>query len=126
MDILLKAKELGEMIANSKEMKILKTSEINLDADQQATVLMSEYKNLQIKLVRASREKKSKEEIEEIKASLMAKQQQLNDYETTNNYLEAKSNLDSLMKNINDVITFAITGEEPCSPNKCSSCSGCK
>jgi cell fate (sporulation/competence/biofilm development) regulator YlbF (YheA/YmcA/DUF963 family) len=126
MDILVKAKELGEMIAESPEMKRLKTSEIDLDADSKATTLMSEYKNLQIQLVRASKEKKATEAINLIKASLMAKQQELYDYEITNNYLEAKSDLDSLMKNINDVITFAITGEDPCSPSKCSSCSGCK
>lgn len=126
MDVILKAKELGEGIADSKEMKRLKESDANLQNDTKAISLMSEYKQLQIELVRASKEKKDAGTIDGIKEKLLNKQQQLYDFEITNEYLEAKSQFDNFMKKINDVISFAITGEEQCSPSKCGSCGGCK
>ena len=126
MDVLIKAKELGDAIANSDEMQRFKSSEISLEADTQSKALMNDYKNLQIELVRASGGKKSSEEIENMKESLLSKQRQLNEYEITLNYLTAKTEFDRMMKNINDVITFTITGEESHTPDKCGSCSGCK
>ncbi len=126
MDIIIKAKELGEGIANSAEMKRLKLSDANLQLDPNAMSLMKEYKQLQVELVRASKEKRDAETIDNIKETLMKKQQQLYENEITNEYLEAKNAFDKYMKNINDVISFAITGEEQCSPSKCGSCGGCK
>ena len=126
MDIIEMAKELGKAIADSGAMKKLKDSDAALQGDRMGMALMKEYKQLQLELVKASRERRDEETINEIKEMLLKKQQQLYDYEITNNYLEAKSEFDRLMKNINDVISFAITGEEQCSPDKCGSCGGCK
>lgn len=124
MDILDKASELGHMIADSAEMIRLKDSEVALESDAHARELMEDYKQLQIELVKASREKKPAEDLDSIKERLIAKQLDLNEYGKTNEYLEAKSAFDRFMGNINNVITFAITGEE-CSPSKCGSCKGC-
>lgn len=126
MDIIDKAKELGVAIADSKEMKRLKTGDANLQGDQMGLALMKEYKQMQIELVRVSKENRDVETIDEIKEMVMKKQQQLYDYEITNEYLEAKSEFDKLMNTINDVISFAITGEEQCTSGKCGSCGGCK
>lgn len=124
MDVLVKAKELGRMIGDSDELQRLKKSEIALEGDDRGMGLMEDYRLLQIELVKATREKKGELQISEIKDMLMAKQTELNTYSVTLEYLEAKNGFDAMMKNINDIITFAITGEE-CSPSKCSSCSGC-
>lgn len=127
MDIIDKAKELGQLIAGSEELKNLKEAEIELEKDAWAGTLMKEYKQLQMELVRASKEKKEKDVLDEIRERLLRKQMELNEYPVTFNYLDSKTGFDRLMKNINDVITFAITGEEPCSPSKCGSCGGgCK
>lgn len=125
MDIIDRAKELGEAIADSQEMKRLKSSEANLQGDVKGMALMKEYKQLQIELVRASKEKRGAETIEAVREKLLNKQQQLYAYEITNEYLEAKNAFDKFVKNINDIISFAITGEEECSPGKCGSCGGC-
>jgi cell fate (sporulation/competence/biofilm development) regulator YlbF (YheA/YmcA/DUF963 family) len=124
MDALIKARELGEMIGNSVELNRLKKSETALEGDEHGMGLMEDYRLLQIELVKATREKKGEVKIVEIRDMLMAKQTELNTYPITLEYLEAKNAFDGFMKNINDIITFAITGEE-CSPSKCSSCSGC-
>ena len=126
MDIIIKAKELGEGIADSIEMKRLKSSDAALQGDTKAMSLLKEYKQLQMELVKASKGKNDGETLDGIKEMLLKKQQQLYDYEITNEYLEAKAGFDKFMQNINDVITFSITGEEQCAPDKCSSCGGCK
>ena len=123
MDTLIKARELGETIGNSAELIRLKKSEAALEGDDQGMGMMEDYRLLQIELVKATREKKGEVQITEIRDMLMAKQTELNTYPVTLEYLEAKNAFDALMKNINDIITFAVTGES-CSSN-CSSCSGC-
>ncbi len=124
MDIINKAKELGYMIGESQQMLRLQNAEAAMESDEKAKQLMREYKQVQIALVRATKEKQELETIEELRQKLMGKQEEINSYSITNEYLEAKSNFDSFMKTINDVIIFSITGEEPCSPNKCGSCGG--
>lgn len=121
-----KARELGKMIAASEEMAKLKDAEAALERDAKARTLMNDYKLLQIEIVKATREGRDKSILDSIKERLLAKQDEINKYEITGNYLAAKTNLDNFIKKINDVIIFSITGEEPCAPNKCSSCPGCK
>ncbi len=127
MDIIEKAKELGTMIANSPEMEKLTRAEEMMESDQKAKALLNDYKLLQIETVKATKENREKSVIESIKERLLAKQEEINKYEVTVNFIEAKNNFDALMKTINDVIVHSITGEEPCSSDKCKSCGGgCK
>lgn len=127
MDIYDKAKELGEMIAESKEMKKLKDYEAAVEADRTAKVLLGEYKLLQIQLAKAKKENRDDSIIGGINKLLIEKEKQVNEYETTRKFLEAKNEFDKLMSNINEVIKFTITGEIECTPDKCSSCGrGCK
>jgi len=127
MDITEKARELGLMLANSQEMVSYKNSESAMQSDEKSTKLMSEYKQLQIDMVKRTREGAEVEIIEETKQKLLAKQQEINEYEITYNFLTTKANLEALMKKVNDIIIFSITGESACSDEKCSSCGGgCK
>lgn len=127
MDIMTKAKELGELIASSSEMASFKNYEAQMEQDDKAKTLLNDYKQLQIEMVRAAKESKDKETVDSIKVRLLQKQDEINEYDTTKNYLKAKSDVDNLMKTVNNVIIHAITGEDPCSPSKCGSCGGgCK
>ena len=125
MDILNKAMELGEMIADSIELKKLKESETRLDCDEHAKTLMGEYKGLQVELVRATKSKIESAALEEIKERLINKQSELNEYKTTIEFLQAKDDFEKLMNNVNSVITYAMTGEEKCTSGNCGSCSSC-
>lgn len=124
MDVLIKARELGKMLGDSEEMQRLKKAEAELEGDDHGKELMEDYRLLQIDLVKATREKKGEVKINEVREILVEKLAELNTYPITYEYLEAKNAFDSFVKNINDVISFAIKGED-CSPSKCSSCSGC-
>lgn len=127
MDITEKARELGLMMADSDEMKAYTSSEAAMKSDDKSNQLMKEYKQLQIEMVKVTRDKASNEIIDEVRIKLLEKQQEINDYEITKNYLVSKANLEALMKKVNDILVFSITGESGCTDDKCKSCGGgCK
>ncbi len=127
MDITEKARELGLMLANSKEMELYKNTEAAMQSDSKSTNLMNEYRQLQIEMVKRSKENAAAEVIEETKQKLLQKQNEINEYPTTLEFLTAKSNLEALMKKVNDIIVFSITGEPTCTDDKCQTCGGgCK
>ncbi len=127
MDITEKARELGLMMANSKEMEAYKNTEAAMQSDSKSTTLMNEYKQLQIELVKATRENSAAEVIEQAKQKLLEKQKEINEYPVTFDFLSAKANLEALMKKVNDIIIFSITGEPTCTDDKCKTCGGgCK
>lgn len=123
MDVLIKAKELGESLGETAELKRFKKAETALENDEHGMGLMEDHRLLQIELVKATREKRGEVRLEEIKNMLMSKQTEINAYPATAEYLEAKKKFDSLMQNINDIITHAITGEI-CTPSGCAACAG--
>lgn len=122
-NILIKARELGNLLGESDILNRLKKAEQILENDERGMGLMEDYRLLQIELVKATREKKSEVQLTDIRDMLVAKQAEINTYPITLEYIESKNEFDALMKNVNDVITFAISGEEPVS-SSCSSCSG--
>jgi len=125
MDIITKAKELGDLIASSREMNVLRQCELRVMQDKKADRLLREQKMIQDELLKASKRGDRSETYEQLKKILASKQEEIRNYSVTADFLKAKSDFDNLMKTINDVIFFTITGEEPCSAGKCSSCGGC-
>lgn len=129
MKIEMKAKELGEMIANTDEMLNLKAAEAELESDDRAKQLLEDYNVLQMELAKALRGGVSEGSVEEIKKMFQMKHEEVKDYRVTRSFLAAKAAFDILMKKLNDIILFAITGEEAehCSSHKCGSCDcGCE
>ncbi|MBP3392320.1 MAG: YlbF family regulator [Clostridia bacterium] len=126
MDYVEAASQLGAAIAESGEFQAWKEAETALILDEKAPVLMQEYKDLQVKLVQGSRDDLAKEELEKIRDTLMAKQQELNEYPVTKAYFEGKKGFENMMRTVNDVIQHYVAGggEGGCS-GSCSSCSGC-
>jgi len=124
-DIVTKAKELGIMLRDSKEMANFKRTEVDFQNDLKAEELFEEYKQLQVEMVRVTKGDSGNEIIEEVKERLLAKHKEINEYDITRNYLEAKASLDAFMRQVNDVIMYTVSGEESCSSGSCSSCSGC-
>jgi cell fate (sporulation/competence/biofilm development) regulator YlbF (YheA/YmcA/DUF963 family) len=126
MDIIEKARELGKSIAQSEELDSLKKCEQEVQNDSKAKLFINDQRQLQAELIKAIRKNNDAEIIESIKKMLADKQKEINEYDVTRRFIEAKQRFDKLVKKINDVITFSITGEEGCSSEGCSSCRGCK
>ena len=130
MDYVEAATKLGEAIAESGEFCRWRENERAVLADEKAQALLVEFRQVQEDMVKASgKEDITKEGLEEIRDSLLAKQNELNGYEVTKAYFDARRGFETMMKTVNEVIQFYINGrtgdsEGGCSGN-CSSCSGC-
>ncbi len=92
--------------------------------DEKARTILNDMYALQDEMSNALHKGEDREILEGIKQKYVVKQSEMQNYDITRDYLEDKSRFDSLMKKINDVILYSMTGEEPCSDHDCSSC-GC-
>ena len=92
-EILVKARELGEMLVASQELSRLKKAEAILENDDRGMALLEDQRLLQIELIKASRENNSEVKIEDITNLLMEKQNEINAYPNTIEYIEAKISL---------------------------------
>jgi cell fate (sporulation/competence/biofilm development) regulator YlbF (YheA/YmcA/DUF963 family) len=125
MDMLDMAKMLGQAIAISPEMLRYKESESQVESDDRALQILRNYKNAQMALMNGLKEELDEADISGLKAGLENMKAEAAGYPATHEYLESKKGFDLMMKKVNDVIRFAISGE--CGDDKCKSCGGgCK
>ncbi|MBR6935149.1 MAG: YlbF family regulator [Clostridia bacterium] len=125
MDYVEAASLLGSSIALSGEFQAWKEAEAALVIDPKAQTLIKEYKDLQVRMVEGSRQDLAKEELERIRDTLMAKQQQLNEYEVTKNYFDAKKGFENMMSTVNDIIQHYLEDGGGCT-GSCQTCGGCQ
>ncbi len=127
MNIIEKAKELGELIADSPEMERLNMAEVSIQMDEKSNNLLNEYKLIQMEMIKVNKDGQNPEEIEKISEKLLNKEKELTEYEVTKEFFDSKMEFDLFMKKINDAIVHAITGEENCTATDCGTCeSNCK
>ncbi len=122
--IIEKTRELGELIANSEEMKKLKAAEAKQLEDENAKTLMMEFNMNRMNLGRDIQNGKITEE-EAIKLNEEAFQKMVDSSESIKAYVEAKKEFDRVVNEINGVLNFYITGQTPGCTHDCSSCGGC-
>ena len=125
MDYVEAASALGEAIRDSAEFQAWQSAELAMLQDEKAQTLMSEFKDLQMKLVHASRDDMDKDELEKIRDVLMDKQKELNEYEVTKNYFDGKKGFETMMRTVNDIIQHFLAGDNGGCSGSCSTCSGC-
>lgn len=126
-EILQKAKELGIMIADSKEFAAVKAAEEAQLADPEATRLMMNYANKRDELSqKAAAADVTKEDFEAIKAEAQAEFEKICENANIKAYLEANQKFSSLIEQVNTIIGYFVKGGEAsgCGGN-CSSCGGC-
>lgn len=128
MDVLEMAKELGKAIAGSELMTAFKKAEDAQNNDDKAQQLIGEYNLKRMQLMqRAQKEDATQEEFEKIRKELSDEFDKLMQYEPIKNYVTAKNELDTVLEQVNNIISFYVTGKtanDGCS-GSCSSCSGC-
>ncbi len=122
--IIEKTRELGELIANSDEMKRLKEAEAKQEADETAKTLLLEFNMNRMNLGRDIQNGKITEE-EAIKLNGEAFEKMVESCESIKEYVEAKKALDRVVTEVNGVLNYFITGQAPGCSHDCSSCGGC-
>ena len=119
-----KARELGEMIQSSEEMKKVKNLEILQENDDNAQELLREFNLQRMNLARDMQSGKISRE-DAVKKNNEAFDAMIAKSETIKNYIEAKKEFDALVNQINQILNFYITGQDPNCTHDCSTCSGC-
>ncbi|MCI8979337.1 MAG: YlbF family regulator [Clostridia bacterium] len=123
-EIMEKTRELGELIQNSEEMKNVKNAEILQENDDKAQELLKEFNMQRMNLARDMQNNKISQE-EAIKQNNEAFEKMLEESESIKKYIDAKHEFDSLVNQVNQVLNFYITGQDPNCTHNCSTCGGC-
>ncbi|MCI8520687.1 MAG: YlbF family regulator [Clostridia bacterium] len=123
-EIMEKTRELGELIQNSEEMKNVKNAEILQENDDKAQELLKEFNMQRMNLARDMQNNKISQE-EAIKQNNEAFEKMLKESESIKKYIDAKHEFDSLVNQVNQVLNFYITGQDPNCTHNCSTCGGC-
>lgn len=124
MTLLEKAHELGEMIQQSPEMQALNAADAAQAADEQAQELLKAFNLKRMNLVRDMQsEKITREEATKLNSDAFA--EMVESSATIKAYVEAKKDFDAVVQQINGVINFYITGQDPNCTHNCSTCGGC-
>lgn len=128
MDVLEKAKELGESLANSEEYKRMKLAEAAQAHDDEASRLLAAYNERTNEFAAQIKAKQpTQEELEHYRNELTAEFNKISENPVIKEYIESQKAFDELMKKINSIIAFYVVPQDKggsCS-GSCSSCSGC-
>ena len=125
MNIIEKAHELGKLILECPEMLEMKRAEEAQQNDDEAQELLKEFNLKRMNLIRDMQSEKITRE-EAAKMNTDAFNEMLEKSKVMKDYVEAKKSFDAVINELNGVINFYITGQEPggCT-HDCSSCGGC-
>jgi len=124
MTIMEKAHELGEMIKNSPEMAAMDKADEAQQNDETAQTLLSEYNMKRMNLARDMQSGKI-QQAEAIIKNNEAFSEMVEKSQTIKEYVEAKKNFDNLVQEVNKIINYYITGQDPNCTHDCSTCGGC-
>lgn len=132
MTIVEKAKELGLMLAESKEFTQMRTAEQAQQSDTDAQLLLAKYNTARIAITeRAQKENVTPDEMQAIRNEMEQEYNKLQKNANIVKYVEAMSVFNDLMQEVNTAISFYITPEEDdscggdCGVGDCGGCSGC-
>lgn len=123
-DIMDKTRELGELIQNSEEMKKVKDAEIAQSEDEEAQKLLQEFNLSRMNLARDMQNGNISRE-EAIEKNNKAFEEVLEKSETIKNFIDAKNEFDAVINQMNQILNYYITGQDPNCTHDCSTCGGC-
>ena len=128
MEIIEKAKELGEALINDERVKRLQISMAENDNDFELQKLIGEFNLKRIALnEELGKDDKNSEKVKTLEQELKALYQQVMENKSMAAYNKAKAEVDEIVSHINSIIQVSISGEAPsegCSGG-CDSCAGC-
>ncbi len=123
MDVTQKARELGELIQSSEEMARVKKAEIAQEADDEAKELLKEFNMQRMNLARDMQKGDISRE-DAVKKNNEAFDALIEKSETIKEYIDAKREFDSMVNQVNQILNFYITGQDPNCTHNCSTCGG--
>ncbi len=120
-----KAKELGDLIAQSDLKKRADEANKALTADQEAVALIGGYHEKREEKMAVFKDRQpTAEEAKEINEYLQAEFNKIAENSVIREYIEANQQLENTLNQMDMILRNAISGGHNCS-GSCSSCSGC-
>ena len=123
-EIFEKTRELGELIQASELMIKAKDLEAQQAADEEASTLLPEFNLNRMNLARDMHNGKISKE-DAIEQNNRAFNEMCEKSEIIRNYIEAKKEFDQMVQQVNQILNYYITGEDPNCTHDCSTCGGC-
>lgn len=124
MTILEKTHELGELIKESAEMKAMDLADAAQQNDQEAQELLKAFNLKRMNIARDMKEGKIKQP-EAIIKNNEAFSEMIEKSKTIADYVEAKKAFDNMIGEVNKILNYYITGQDPNCTHDCSTCGGC-
>jgi len=126
-EIIEKAKELGAMLQASEQMKRYNASKLAFEADEEVQNLVKEYNLQRMNMMNVLEEEDADgSRMAELEERIKAIYEKVMAAPTMVEMQAAGQALQELVGQINGVISFYVTGEEPTScTHDCSTCGGC-
>ena len=126
MNVLDKAKELGQAITETPEWKRLKEAEKAHLADLESVERMEEHNRRRAEIAEQFRKEGiSKEELEALRQQMADEVLNLTENAIIREFLDASRAFGEMMGQINSVIGHFVTGDSECDGGSCGGCSGC-
>lgn len=126
MNIMEAATALGRIIKDSETYQRFSAAKSAYESDEKLSELLREYEADRRTLDRASKlDEVDTLLIDTLQARLDEIYTLVSDNQIYIEYIEAQEKVNELMEQVNNQITFAVTGKQPCSSHGCASCSGC-
>lgn len=130
--ILEKARELGQLIAESKEFKNLNEEEQNASSNAELSDLIAKYTDLRDKIAAMELEGDENEEaLDKLENEADKLQSQITNHQSMLSVNLARLNFNRMMERVNRALQAKLTGEDEfaaengCASGGCAGCSGC-
>ncbi len=126
-NIIEKTKELGALIQESEAVKNYNQAKIAYDTDEELQKLVKEFNLHKMTLMSLTgSEEQDADRIAEVEERVKAVYARISENENVLKMQEATKAVEALLNQVNGVISYYITGEEPSScTHDCSTCGGC-
>ena len=123
MNIFEKTRELGELIQESELMKKTKELEAKQESDEEAVALLKEFNLNRMNLARDMQSGKLSRE-DAIQQNNQAFDDLCAKSPVIREYVQAKQEFDAMVQQVNQILNYYITGQDPSCTHDCSTCGG--
>ncbi len=126
-EIIEKAKELGALLQSSEQVQKYNAAKAAYEQDDEAQKLIKEFNLHRMTMMTlSSGEEADETRIAEVEERIKAVYGKIMECESMKNMQETGKAVEEMMGQVNGVLSFYITGEEPQScTHDCSTCGGC-
>lgn len=126
-EIIEKTKELGKLIQDSKQVKEFNLAKIAYDSDEEVQRLIQEFNLHKMTMMSLTQgEEQDQERIKEVEERIKDVYEKIMATDKMQQFQAASKAVQELLNQVNGIISYYVTGEEPTDcTHDCSTCGGC-